>query len=140
MYTCKFFLSNPTSAKHSHYDEELEGLKFGKFGKLCCVHQNNYTCFMYLITAESQRQVLIITFIHLFVISFFNLLKTTQYLAHTYNSIAICNILIFSIGHIVLYCSSKYCNMSIFRYIVSPPICIHFPAAHVASCIFQLKY
>ena len=34
--------------------------------------------------------------------------------------IAICNISIFSIGHIVLYCSSKYCNISIYRYIVSP--------------------
>ena len=34
--------------------------------------------------------------------------------------IAICNISIFSIGHIVLYCSSKYCNIAIFRYIVSP--------------------
>ena len=46
--------------------------------------------------------------------------------------IAICNISIFSIGHIVLYCSSKYCNIAIFRYIVSPlqhPIaivdCVH---------------
>ena len=34
--------------------------------------------------------------------------------------IAICNISIFSIGHIVLYCSSKYCNIAIFQYIVSP--------------------
>ena len=34
--------------------------------------------------------------------------------------IATCNISIFSIGHIVLYCSSKYCNIAIFRYIVSP--------------------
>ena len=33
--------------------------------------------------AESQREVLIITFMHLFVILFFNLLKTTRYLAHT---------------------------------------------------------
>ena len=38
--------------------------------------------------------------------------------------IAICNISIFSIGHIVLYCSSKYCNIAIFRYIVSPLLCI----------------
>ena len=30
------------------------------------------------------------------------------------------NISIFSIGHIVLYCSSEYCNIAIFRYIVSP--------------------
>ena len=30
---------------------------------------------------ESQRQVLIIAFTHLFVILFFNLLQTTQYLA-----------------------------------------------------------
>ena len=34
--------------------------------------------------------------------------------------IAICNISIFSIGHIVLYCSSEYCNIAIFQYIVSP--------------------
>ena len=33
----------------------------------------------------------------------------------------ICNISIFSIDHIVLYCSSKYCNIIlIYRYIVSP--------------------
>ena len=38
--------------------------------------------------------------------------------------IAICNISIFSIGHIVLYCSSKYCNIAIFRYIVSPLLSI----------------
>ena len=37
--------------------------------------------------------------------------------------IAICNTSIFSIGHIVLYCSSKYCNISIYRYIVSPQQC-----------------
>ena len=37
--------------------------------------------------------------------------------------IAICNILIFSIGNIVLYCSSEYCNIAIFRYIVSPLVC-----------------
>ena len=36
--------------------------------------------------------------------------------------IAICNISIFSIGHIVLYCSSEYCNIAIFQYIVSPLI------------------
>ena len=34
--------------------------------------------------------------------------------------IAVCNISIFSIGHIVLYCSSEYCNIAIFQYIVSP--------------------
>ena len=34
--------------------------------------------------------------------------------------IAICNISIFPIGHIVLYCSSEYCNIAIFQYIVSP--------------------
>ena len=73
--------------------------------------------------AESQRQAFIITFIHLFVILFFNLLQKTQHLAIYCNIlqyIAIRNILIFSIGHIVLYCSSKYCNIAIFRYIVSP--------------------
>ena len=36
---------------------------------------------MWLIKAESQRQALIITFMHLFVILFFNLLQKTQYLA-----------------------------------------------------------
>ena len=39
--------------------------------------------------------------------------------------IAICNISIFSIGHIVLYCSSEYCNIAIFQYIVSPLVCTH---------------
>ena len=33
--------------------------------------------------------------------------------------IAICNISIFSLGHIVLYCSNEYCNIAIFQYIVS---------------------
>ena len=80
----------------------------------CLVH--NYTCSMQLINVESQGQALIITFMYQFVILIFNLLKPTQYLAHTYNStaiycnilqyIAICNISILSIGHIVLYCSS----------------------------------
>ena len=42
---------------------------------------HNYTFSMQLIKAESQRQPLIITFMHLFVILFFNLLQTTQYLA-----------------------------------------------------------
>ena len=45
------------------------------------------------------------TFMYLFVILFFNLLKATHYLAHTYST--------------VLYCISKYCNILIFRYIVS---------------------
>ena len=33
-----------------------------------------------------------------------------------------CNMqyIVFPIGHIVLYCSSKYCNISIYQYIVSP--------------------
>ena len=44
--------------------------------------------------------------------------------------IAIYNILIFSIGHIVLYCSNKYCNIAIFQYIVSPLV-----ATHIAICI-----
>ena len=39
--------------------------------------------------------------------------------------IALCNISIFSVGHIVLYCSSEYCNIAIFRYIVSPLTCIY---------------
>ena len=44
-----------------------------------------------------------------------------NYLAHTYMKYSnICNISIFSIGHIVLYCSSKYYNISIYWYIVSP--------------------
>ena len=42
---------------------------------------HNYTFSMQLIKAESQRQALIITFMHLFVILFFNLLQTTHYLA-----------------------------------------------------------
>ena len=39
--------------------------------------------------------------------------------------IAICNISIFSIDHIVLHCSSEYCNIAIFQYIVSPLICMY---------------
>ena len=72
---------------------------------------------MYLIKAESQRQVLIITFMYLFVILFFNLLQT-QYLA------IYCNMQYIDILYwpycIVLYCSSEYCNIAIFRYTVSP--------------------
>ena len=56
--------------------------------------------------------------------------KTTQYLVAIYCNIlqyiAIRNISIFSIGHIVLYCSSKYCNIAIFQYIVSPLTYIHY--------------
>ena len=63
---------------------------------------HNYTFSMQLIKAESQRQALIITFMHLFVILFFNLLQTTQYLA------IYCNILQYTIYRYsllaILYC------------------------------------
>ena len=39
--------------------------------------------------------------------------------------IAVCNISMFSIGHIVLYCSSENCNIAIFQYIVSPLVLIY---------------
>ena len=73
----------------------------------CLVH--NYTCSMQLINVESQGQALIITFMYQFVILIFNLLKPTQYLAHTYNSTAIyCNILQYAIYRysplVILYC------------------------------------
>ena len=62
--------------------------------------------------------------------------------------IAICNILIFSIGHIVLYCSSKYCNISIYRYIVSPLVCMYVYYciatynlySYVCTCIYICSY
>ena len=66
---------------------------------------------------------------HLFVILFFNLLQTTissTILARYCNILQYAIIIsIFSIGHIVLYYSSKYCNIAIFRYIVSPLIATH---------------
>ena len=51
--------------------------------------------------------------------------------------IAICNISIFSIGHIVLYCSSEYCNIAIFQYIVSSLVCMYVCMLYV--CMYALK-
>ena len=48
--------------------------------------------------------------------------------------IAVCNISIFSIGHIVLYCNSEYCNIAIFQYIVSPL------ASTLTNCLEREKH
>ena len=67
---------------------------------------------------QSETSAYYITFMHLFVILFFNLLKTAQYLAHSYNSIAIyCNMQYIDILSIL---AILYCNIAMYQYIVSP--------------------
>ena len=68
----------------------------------------------------------------------FNLLKTTQWLyCSSYSNIifiAIYNISIFSIGHIVLYCSSKYYSILI----LFPPQHLHVLATPCAIYYFSI--
>ena len=81
-----------------------------------CTQLCTYTCSTYVAnkSRESETSAYYNLHMHLFFIIFFDLHKKNTISSNILQYIAICNMSIFSIGHIVLYCSSKYCNISIY--------------------------
>ena len=59
-----------------------------------------------------------------------------QTLCNISQYIAMCNISIFPSSHIVLYCSNKYCNISIYCNIVSSLVCF----SHAQCTVQYVQY